>query len=73
MVLKVKSIIDSILFTCIHNVGKAQMNMEFSKTELCTLLYIIYLTPVFPDLAYVQADNILIEPDGRETKLTDPP
>lgn len=49
------------------------MNMEFSKTELCTLLYIIYLTPVFPDLAYVQADNILIEPDGRETKLTDPP
>lgn len=49
------------------------MNMEFSKTDLCTLPYIICLTSVLPDLAWVQADNILIEPDGRETRLTDTP
>ena len=42
---------------------EAQMNREFS----CTLPYIMCLASVLPNLAQVQADSILTEPDGRES------
>lgn len=51
---------------------KAQLNMELSKSDLDTLPYIICLLSVLRDLALVQNGNILIEPDGKETGLTDP-
>ena len=40
---------------------EAQMNREFS----CTLPYTICLASALPNLAQVQADSILTEPDGR--------
>ena len=40
---------------------EAQMNREFP----CTLPYTVCLASALPNLAQVQADSILTEPDGR--------
>lgn len=49
------------------------MNVEFLMTDLGTYPHRMCLIFVLPDLALVQTDNTLIEPDGKETGLTDTP